>query len=234
MGIQYNSIIATDGLLYCLDAANQRSYSGSGNTWFDISNNQRTTILYNSPTYSSNQSGYFTFTSAGSKYGTFTSPTSLSTFTAEAWIYFDSLPAVNTVPAIITQTFPGSTSRINYSLGFNGTNGTGAYDGKLNGGFYDGTWRLTSGFTPSINTWYHTCVTYNGSTIIQYSQGVSQSTLSYSGTPTGSGSSSIIMKRWDDPNFLNARLSVVRLYNRALSADEILSNYNAAKNRYGL
>ena len=49
MGIQYNLIIATDGLLYCLDAANQRSYSGSGNTWFDISNNQRTTMFPNMP-----------------------------------------------------------------------------------------------------------------------------------------------------------------------------------------
>ena len=32
MGIAYNTSIVTDGLVFALDAANSRSYSGSGNT----------------------------------------------------------------------------------------------------------------------------------------------------------------------------------------------------------
>ena len=112
-------------------------------------------------------------------------------------------------------------------------NGTGAYDGKINGGFFDGTWRLTAGFTPTVGVWYHTAVTYNGSTIIQYQYGASQSTLNYVGTPTGSGGSSYIMRRWDDPNFLDGFLPQLRIYNRALTAAEILKNYNVTKSRYG-
>lgn len=232
MGTKYNSRSVSDGLLLYLDAANNRSYSGSGNTWYDLSPNTRNVVLYNTPTFSSSNIGSLDFDAPSSEYGTFSSPSNLSVFTCEAWIKVNTTPASNTVQAIITQTYPGSTSKINYSLGFNGTNATGAYDGKINGGFYDGTWRLTSGFTPTVGVWYHTAVTYNGTTIIQYQNGISQSTLNYSGTPTGSGGSSYIMRRWDDANFLDGNLALLKLYNRALSASEILQNYNATKGRF--
>jgi len=39
MGTFYNSNISTDGLVLCLDAANPRSYPGSGSTWYDLSGN---------------------------------------------------------------------------------------------------------------------------------------------------------------------------------------------------
>lgn len=234
MGSSIGPKIIFDSVLLSLDAANTRSYPGSGNTWSDLTDNARNLTLLNTPTYSSSSPGYITFASASSQYGTFGSPSNISNFTVEAWVYFNSLPAVNAVPTIVTQTYPGLNSRINFSLGFNGVNGTGAYDGKLNGGFYDGTWRLTGGFTPVINTWYYTAVTYDGTTVTQYSNGASQSTLNYIGTPTGSGSSSIIMKRWDTAEFINGRLSQVRLYSRSLSAAEILDNYNSSKSRYGL
>ena len=234
MGSSIGPRIIFDSVLLSLDAANTRSYPGSGNTWSDLTDNARNLTLLNTPTYSSSSPGYITFASASSQYGTFGSPSNISNFTVEAWVYFNSLPAVNAVPTIVTQTYPGLNSRINFSLGFNGVNGTGAYDGKLNGGFYDGTWRLTGGFTPVINTWYYTAVTYDGTTVTQYSNGASQSTLNYIGTPTGSGSSSIIMKRWDTAEFINGRLSQVRLYSRSLSAAEILDNYNSSKSRYGL
>lgn len=35
MGVGYNPRIVTDGLVLCLDAANKRSYPGSGTTWID-------------------------------------------------------------------------------------------------------------------------------------------------------------------------------------------------------
>ena len=37
MGVNYNPKIVTDGLVLCLDAANKRSYPGSGSTWNDLS-----------------------------------------------------------------------------------------------------------------------------------------------------------------------------------------------------
>ena len=233
MGLDHSPLIVTDGLLLCLDSANSRSYSGTGTTWYDLSPSARNVTLYNTPTYSTNNLGVLDFDAPSSEYGTFTSPGNLSVFTCEAWIKVNTSPSSSTVQAIITQSFPGVNTRINYSLGFNGVNGTGAYDGKINGGFWDGSWRLTSGFTPTTGVWYHTAVTYNGATIIQYQNGAQQSTLSYVGTPSGSGSSSYIMRRWDTTDFLDGVLPQLRLYNRALSANEILQNYNATKGRFG-
>jgi hypothetical protein len=232
MALQHHPRIVTNGLLCFWDAANTRSYPGTGTTWYDLSSYNRHITLYNTPTFSSNAKGYIDFDAASSEYGTFTSPANLSNFTCEAWFMVNTLPASNTVQAIVTQTFPGVNTRINYSLGFNGSNGTGAYDGKINGGFWNGTWRLTAGFTPTVGVWYHTAVTYDGSTIIQYQNGTSHSTLNYSATPTGSGSSSYIMRRWDDPNFLDGNLAQLRIYDRALTPQEVLQNYNATKRRY--
>ena len=192
MGLDHSPLIVTNGLIFFVDAANTRSYPGSGNTWYDLSGTGKTVTLYNTPTYTSNNLGALDFDAPSSEYGTFTSPGNLSYFTVEAWIKVNTSPSAGTVQAILTQSFPGLNTRINYSLGFNGANGSGAYDGKINGGFWDGTWRLTGGFTPTVGTWYHTAVTYNGSTIIQYQNGAQQSTLSYAATPTGSGSSSYI------------------------------------------
>jgi hypothetical protein len=57
MGIGYNPKIVTDGLVLCLDAANRKSYPGSGTTWIDLSGRNNNGTLTNGPTYSSNNGG---------------------------------------------------------------------------------------------------------------------------------------------------------------------------------
>ena len=231
MSISHYPSIVTDGMILCLDAASLISYSGSGSTWNDLSGRGNNATLINSPTYdSSTNRGLFTFAAASAQMATIQAQSSLSVFTVEAWMKFNSLGGRPT--AILTQEYPGVSSRINYSIGLNGVNGSGAYDGKLNVGFFDGTWRTTSGFTPSTNVWYHVVMTYNGSTIIQYSNGVLQSSLSYAGTPTTSGGLLRLMRRWDDVDYLDGNLSIARIYNRALSAAEVANNYNAMRGRY--
>lgn len=58
MALSHSPRIATDGLILYLDAANTRSYPGSGTTWFDLSGFGNNHTLVNSPTFSS---GTFTF-----------------------------------------------------------------------------------------------------------------------------------------------------------------------------
>ena len=50
-----------DGLILCLDAANSKSYPGSGTTWTDLSENARTATLTSGPTFSSANGGSILF-----------------------------------------------------------------------------------------------------------------------------------------------------------------------------
>ena len=53
--------IANDGLVLALDAANPRSYPGSGTTWTDLSGNGNNGTLVNVPTYSNANGGSIVF-----------------------------------------------------------------------------------------------------------------------------------------------------------------------------
>jgi hypothetical protein len=57
MAIAYNTSIVRDGLVLYLDAANPKSYPGTGTTWFDLSGKGNNATLYNSPVF--NSAGYF-------------------------------------------------------------------------------------------------------------------------------------------------------------------------------
>ena len=61
MALSHNPRIVTDGLVLCLDAANPKSYPGSGTTWFDLSGNGNNGTLLNGVGYSSNNKGSMVF-----------------------------------------------------------------------------------------------------------------------------------------------------------------------------
>jgi hypothetical protein len=60
MSVYSGPEISNDGLVLCLDAANPKSYAGSGTTWTDVSGNGRNFTWVSAPTYTSNSSlSYF-------------------------------------------------------------------------------------------------------------------------------------------------------------------------------
>ena len=224
----------TNGLVLTLDAANKISYPGSGTSWYDISSNNYTTTLTNSPTFSNSNIGTLTFARASSQYAeTVSSMPSLSNWTIESWVKFTTVPSSNTtVSAIITNVYNGS--NLNYSL-------TTDVDGTANKGiyvaFFNGAWRYAPFHAPSAGVWYHYVGTYDGATIIMYVNGKLYSSASYVGT-SSSGGVTRIARRWDSDttigNFINGSIPLVRIYNRALTATEVLQNYNSTKSRFGL
>ena len=60
MGTGYNPRIITDGLVLCLDAANTRSYPGTGATWTDLKGSNNGTLT-NGPTFSNDNGGGIVF-----------------------------------------------------------------------------------------------------------------------------------------------------------------------------
>lgn len=71
MALSYNPRIVTDGLVLYLDAANPKSYPGTGSTWYDLTKDKRHYSIGTNVTW--NSAGYFNFTG-----GTCTGPASNS------------------------------------------------------------------------------------------------------------------------------------------------------------
>lgn len=219
--------ITTNGLVVNLDAGFVASYPATGSVWLNVSpTSSATASLINSPTYTT---GHLSFDDALSQYSTLPNIGSLSQWTVEVWFRLTN-DLTSKVSSLVCNEFNGS--NLNFSIGTN--NAPTNYN--LCVGFFNGTWRNTTGFTPTTNTWYQVVGTYDGATIRQYVDGVaSGGTLTYSGTPT-SGGDLRMMRRWDSPvsssNLVDGDLAIVRIYNRALAASEVLSNYNAQSTRF--
>ena len=97
------------------------------------------------------------------------------------------------------------------------------------------TLSISSGVT--IGNWNQTVFVYNGSNVSVYLNGVFKSitSTSISGALT-STISTFTISNTDAANvsFAVGSIASVKLYNRALSANEINQNFNAYRGRYGL
>lgn len=214
-------------LLVHLDSSNTSSYPGTGDTWNNLAGGSNAT-LYNTPTYSSNYSGYLNFDDTSLEYGIIPNIGSLSTWSIEVWFRLSSSLS-GKYTALVTNEYTAPAS-LNFTIG----NPTG--DSNISVGFYNSGWQNTAGFTPDLNVWYQVVGTYDGSTITQYINGsVSGGTLNYS-TTTISGGDIRLMRRWDyevdSQNLVDGDLSIVKIYNRALSSSEISQSYNDNYSRF--
>ena len=64
MSLYHSPQISLNGLVLCLDAANPKSYPGSGTTWTDLSGNGNNGTLVNGVGYSSDNLGSLVFDGA--------------------------------------------------------------------------------------------------------------------------------------------------------------------------
>jgi hypothetical protein len=228
----YGPQCVRNGLVLALDSADKNSYAGSGTTWRDLSGNDYTTTLTNTPTFSNTNQGILTFARASSQYAeTAASFPSLSNWTIESWVKFTTVPSANTtVSAIITNVYNGSNINFCFTTDVDGTANKGMYVA-----FFNGAWRFAPFHAPSAGVWYHYVGTYDAATIRMYVNGSSYSSTSYAGV-SSSGGTVRIARRWDADtsvgNFINGAIPTVKIYNRALTAAEVLQNYNATKNRF--
>ena len=221
--------IVPDGIPYPspllhLDAS---AYSGSGSTW--TANTGSNATLYNTPTYTSASPTYFNFAPASKEYATVSDLGSLSTWSVECWVRVkSSLSGV--VSSVVTNQYNGASS-LNFSIGTN--RAPTSYN--LCVGFFNGAWRNTNGFAPTLNTWYHIVGTYDGSTIKQYVNNSLDTQLSYTGTPT-SGGQVRIAGRWDDlvltTDFFPGDIGVVRIWNSALTSSNVSALYSENSSRF--
>ena len=228
----------TNGLILYLDAANPRSYNSGDTTWNDISGrNNHFTLTGSSasvrPTFSGSNYGYINFIQSGSSV-TWAERTQnfslLSNYSVEIWVRFNS--AVSGTSCVITNTYTG---RINFSIGINGNQ----YNQRwVSAGRYTSAgWIDVQPFVPKIAEWYQLVYTYDNTTGNNslYINSELYSSL-IDNTAPGAGSGLRIARRWDgsavSSNVMDISVSVVRIYNNALTQTQINNNYNGIKNRY--
>lgn len=216
--------IVTSGLTIAFDASYTPSYPRKNTLWYDISGNGTNATLYNTPTFTKSTETYFGFDKNSFEYAETGVISDLNTWTIEARFRVTS-SLTGQVTSIVTGQYDLAT-KLNFSMGTN--NAPSNYNICV--GFFNGAWRNTTGFTPTLNQWYHVVGTYDGSAVRQYVDGSLTQTLNYVGTPQ-SGGTVRIARRWDDvanvaTNFFPGDIHFVRIYNRALSGTEISQNYS--------
>ena len=220
MGIDIGPIETTDGLVLHLDAANTRSYPGSGNTVYDLSGFGNTSALTNGPTYNSSNLGAFVL-DGSNDYILVNSQANILSKSAYTKITLFYVTSFSTSNNIVSGGISGQ-----HAFWLFGTN-------KLYAG-HNGNWSTVTGSTTlSLSTWYFGAVTYSNSTGWKlYLNGREDGTSA--DTTTFGGNQEILIGAYGGGNYFTGRIASVQVYNRVLSASEIVQNYNATKRRYGL
>lgn len=201
----------------------------SANTWYDSVANIPV-ILYNGVTLSSSGGNSLSFTTSSNQYGQSTTDLStLSTWTIEAWHYYDGTNSAGS-PCIVTEVFPGTTSTINYALGSLNDNTP-----NLQSGFYSGGWTGTpTGYTLTSGNWYQIVGTYDGTTSRLFVNNTLVAQAVGSGTPISSTGGILLMRRWDYGQYWGGKLGIVKIYQGAMNSIIVSQNWNLNKARFGL
>lgn len=222
--------IVKDGLVLWMDANDRTSYPGTGSIWRDLSRSYITGSLTNGPTYNSSNGGSIVFDGSNDYVNCGnTGSLGLGTMTIGTWVKPST--DVGDYRMIIADESYGGGSW-NYRLYLNQYNGKLTFD--MQGGGYGG---VTSTNSIANNNWQYICGvrTSVGGTLNLYINGVLNSTAA-----DGSSISSLTNQVWIGISpYLNGsypytgNISIMQIYNRALSQQEILQNYNANRNRFG-
>ncbi len=244
MGIAYNTSIVSDGLVFALDVANPRCYSGSGLTANGLIGGIGGTLV-NGVGFTSLNSGYFSFD--GTNDYVTTQNIDLSTtnkVTVNCWVKVLNYREVVGTANILFE----------FSTNFNNTNGGFVVSfADDSAGIYESTFPISlavkgnssyniSAFSKTLVNdlaWHHwLCIfdkSQNGIETFLYIDGVLRTpTLTpILGNNTDNFDNTIfnIAGRSGSYNSIIS-FSNLQIYNRALSAQEIKQNYNATKKRY--
>ena len=220
--------IVTDGLIFRVDAGDSASYPGTGTTWTDVINANNGTIL-NGTAYNSAQGGYFEFDGLDDKVD-FGQPAILESFpmSIDLWFYSHA----NNVGLITKGTTRGDTTLRDWDI-----TGAGANLGWFvsNGSGYPVNIKDTY---PSLNNWHHLVCLWDGTTGANGAKMYLDGSLFKEGTTTLATTYSTLRNIFVGGNragqYFDGFISMVKMYDKVLSAAEALQNYNASKDRYGL
>jgi hypothetical protein len=236
LGLIIKSInIITDGLVLHLDAGNLTSYIGNGSTWNDISGNVMNGTLINSPAYNIQNNGYFTFNGSTAQVRVLDNATlepGTSDWSMEAWFYSTNISGSTVILGKVNN--GGASSNVSYMIR---TYGSSLYAQMGDG---TGTYINSNSNTIVANKWYHVVYVWKAGatkTLETFVNGKSVGTVTHTMTSLLNSSNPLYFGVYNGNEFsqsFTGNIGIIRLYKKALTAQEGLVNFNANRSRYGL
>ena len=217
---KFANTIVQQGLMLHLDAENPSSYAGAGTVWYDVSGN-----------------GY----NAG-----------MNNITPSNWVTYNGVKAFETNDTnnqnFTVGSFPFPQSGRTYEIWINSKSFSIGWQSWFDDGNGErvlfGTSTNTMNVYPSVEVsanlavgqWYqllYTMVGGSGTAVVIYKDGQAIGSGTY-GPVINSGTGILFILGDSGSEITSCYCSTVRVYNRVLSAAEVLQNYNATKGKFGL
>jgi hypothetical protein len=224
MGIVYSPRVVRDGLVLYLDAANVKSYSGSGTAWNDLSGQGNNGTLVNGVSYSTDNKGAMVFDG-------------VNDYVSLPGIIFEKPFTLNlmcSAAEIKNQGFYSSRTIIGKGISI-----FALFSGSNTIRFDTGDNQWTTGYIIPLSEIVNLTLVVDDNSKKIYVNGILQYSISFTGqvndisqNVTTIGCSQVDGISFD--NFLNGSIPMVQAYNRALTAAEIQQNFEAMRGRYGI
>jgi hypothetical protein len=222
MAISRGPKTVTSGLVLTLDAADKNSYLGSGTTWTDVSGNGNNATLTNGPTFSNTNSGNIVFDGVDDYVdcgNNLSSAFASQSVTINSFAKISSVVSKNTLISF-NGTFnfflPGNRLTTTYQLYWDSTSG----------------WKNGNKSDWNVGQIYCFTWTISGTTLTFYVNGVSDGSTSIATNFVPLSQTRIGFANAGE--YATGSIYNILCYNRALTATEVLQNYNATKSRFGL
>lgn len=218
--------IVKDGLVLMLDAANPKSYPGTGTTWNDLSGNGNNASLQNGASFSTSNGGYISLDGTNDRIAITDSngdfDVGTGNFSINIWLNQGTDTTYPHLYALDDQN--------NFSLKAIRGGLANAYRLYV---YQNYAVQFTNSYlTPG--TWQMITLTRNGQEHKLYIDGVISDTVTDGSGPKNITGSTVYLGWGFASEYTPQSRGPIYVYNRLLSADEVLQNYNATKGRFGL
>jgi hypothetical protein len=221
-----NKNIVRSGLVYYVDAGISASYPGSGTTWYDLSGTSDGTLT-NGPTYSSSNGGSIVFDGSNDYINGGNRTIAVSSgFAIDMWLKLEAnnrqqgFFGFTNYPAFITNFWMNTNNLMRFELGINADI------------FSSPSVFSTTAFSNVI--WYHVVGVATNSALSIYVNGAYQAQTNISMTITQMTGVISIGSYSTTAFYGNTSIANTKIYNRALTASEILQNFNANRRRFNV
>ncbi len=241
MGLAHSPSIISDGLVFYLDAANTRSYSGAGFTVNNLCTSALGATLISGISFTSLNSGTLILNGTSHYINIPSSGFGISTesFTFNLFVKATNKSSTNFLSFLSNRQLTSPFNGVLITQDFN-SNRSAYLRYQINSAI--GVSQYNSGTLPFISNSFNMIsmvVNRTNNSLLSYLNGSLDASYDITGTTSIGSSHSIEIGRDEAfvPNsnaWMGGSVGSFQIYNRALSATEILQNYNATRKRFGL